>query len=74
MCPEGADLGPVKQMISTQPFIQLDSSIYNGFVSQFNNGFVSQFIFSKWQIASMRHLFCVQTAIPAIPAISSIFL
>jgi len=37
----------VEQMISTQPFIQLDNFMYNNSVSQL-------FFFCEWQIALMR--------------------
>jgi len=46
---------PVKQMNGTQPFIQLDNSIYNGFVSQI--------IFSEWRTASMRRRFFVLNSV-----------
>jgi len=42
-------------MISTQPFIQPDDPIYNGFVLQF--------IFSVWQIVSMGCQFCVLNSV-----------
>jgi len=48
-------LDPIEQIVSTKPSVQLDNSN--------PDAFVSQFIFSDWQMASQRRLFCLPNSI-----------